>query len=315
MRSIYLVAILFVLCVSGVQLLATPVIVSAQEGDNQVLLYSLTGAWVGSLNAPVAYPYETPTAAAFDENGNTWVAGYDNNRLYEFSSTGSYINSFTDAAISGPTGLYVDGTTLWMANWVSGQVCSFDISSGTPGAGTCDISLTRARSVAASNGVVYASASGASDPTSPGVDVLNSYTLAGVPVNSVTVINPRQIAIDSQGRVYVTGSDGNTFHANTVYRFDSGLGNEYALAASKEGQGLNGLVIDQAGNLYVSNYFTGSIAQYTSGGASNGFIVETNTQYNLSGLALGEEGVPEPGAFVLAGLGLGLLALRRRLRA
>lgn len=312
----------FVLCFICASAFAAPVIVSANEGRNEINLYGADGAVLGSLSAPAAYGY--PTAAAFDEDGNVWAADFISSKLYKFDNNGNYVATYSDASLmlSGVTGLAFDGDTLWVANRTGGQVCSLSLAGGAPGAADCDISIANARSVAVGNGYLYVSASGGTH--GGGADVLNAYSLStGALVYSVAVTNPRQIAIDAAGNVYVTGeSDSSLMEADTIYVFTSTLGTigaDSVFASSPDGVGINGLAFDSLGNLYASNYMAGTISRFDSTGLFTGYIVTGAGAYGPSGLALHEmdmTDVPEPSAFLLTPLGLaGLIVVRRRRRA
>jgi sugar lactone lactonase YvrE len=303
MKALRFLVPLVVMGALGTQLLGSSLaLVVAQEGAGTVSVFSLDGDLLTTLNPTGGWLY--PTAAAFDSSGNVWVSDFLADALYEFSMYGVHIGSITGPGIAHPVGLaFTADGNIMVVDRDTGQVCEVTTSGAT--VGTC-ISLTLPRGVAVSGDSVYVSAEGAA--------VVNQYTVGPpgsfVLDNSVASKNPRGVAIDSSGNVYVSTADADHDFANLVMMYTSTLGSGSVFIGAAAGlTGANGLAFDPEGHLYVVDYFAGTITRFDSDG-TNPVTLVTGLDYP-SGVALGEW-VPEPGTWLMLALGLGALALRRR---
>ena len=93
-------------------------------------------------------------------------------------------------------------------------------------------------------------------PTSNGV-AAPGFSSTGVPVGS-NFTNPRGVALDYQGNMYVAD-----FTANTVWKFPVGGGSPVAV-----GSGFNGptaVAVDQLGDIYIADYGNNAIKKIFSG--------------------------------------------------
>ena len=298
MKALRFLVPLVVMGTLGTPLLGSSLaLVVAQEGAGTVSVFSLDGDLLTTLNPTGGWLY--PTAAAFDSSGNVWVSDFLANALYEFSNYGVYIGTITGPGIVHPVGLaFTADGNIMVVDRDTGQVCEVTTSGVT--VGTC-ISLTDpVRGVAVSGNEVYVSSEGSA--------VLNAYTVGSTtPDYSVTSLNPRGIAIDSSGNVYVSAASTTGIFADEVQEYTSSLG--YLGVFASGFVGANGLAFDPEGHLYVVDYFAGTITRFDSDGTNPATLV-TGLDYP-SGVALGEW-VPEPGTWLMLALGLGALALRRR---
>ena len=128
--------------------------------NNRVEEFSSSGAWMLTIPSTcygTSYPacagssangsFNTPKGIAFDSSGNMWVADSGNNRIEEFNSSGTYINSIGAGynGISGsigssgidsgqfnaPYGITIDSSNnIWVADYNNNRVQELD-SSGT----------------------------------------------------------------------------------------------------------------------------------------------------------------------------------------
>ena len=214
----------------------------------------------------------TPYGIAIDQSGHVWVANHStNNSISEFSSGGSPItgsSGITTGGLDVPYAIAIDVSgNVWVSNFFATSISEFN-SSGTANASSPfsgggllspgGIAIDAAGNVWAAN--VYAGANSLSefDPaTSLFLSGSNGYTGGGLSY-------PYYVAIDGQGNVWATND---AFGGDSISEFTSTgtqICNSHSLftcPAGYFGGGLNGPfepAIDGAGNLWVSNYGSGS---------------------------------------------------------
>ncbi len=67
----------------------------------------------------------------FDTAGNLIVAASKNNAVYEFTPTGAYLQTFSSAGnTGGPTGVAINGTTLYIASGITNTIAEFNTTTG-----------------------------------------------------------------------------------------------------------------------------------------------------------------------------------------
>jgi sugar lactone lactonase YvrE len=110
------------------------------------------------------------------------------------------------------------------------------------------------------------------------------YTPGGVASVFATISQPKGLAFDHEGNLYVSTAD------NTILRYDSfGHSSFFATAA----MGLNGplgLQFDAAGNLFVANYWNSNIIKRDTAGNWSVFATTPPGYSNPLGLALDADG-------------------------
>ena len=252
----------------------------ADYGNNRVVRYA--AAWnapsdgpnadivLGQLNMTTVTAGFTdqimsrPQALAFDGSGNLWVADNSNNRVLRFTTltTGSSADKVlgqtnftnhanlgaTQSSLTGPAGIAVSGTTLWVAEQYNSRVLRFDNAASKSNGGLAD-----------------------------GVIGQPNFTTNTALSASNKVHAPRQIAIDGSGRLYVVDYSthriaifNNAAAKVTDSAMDNVLGQTLTTgtATGKSDKQLNypnGVTVDNAnGKLFVAELTNNRVVQYSS---------------------------------------------------
>ena len=266
--------------------------------NESILRFSPAGEFVGDF--AVTSFRGGPVGLAFDSNGNLYVANHGNNTIHRYSRTGADLGIFVSTGLSLPTGVAFDSQgRLVVCNYGDG---SLNIYSAT---GTLlshvvtgmlnpialavdsrDNIFVSTPNIAANSGVFRFAPDGTHGTLfAPGID-----------------LDPRGLAFDRAGNLYVANQ-----HGNTVQRFSpagislgtfahTGLRDPFALA------------FDPQGDLYISNQSGGTIRRYSASGEDLGNFATVTTAFaNPVGLAFLP--VPEPTPLPILLLGAGVFRL------
>jgi sugar lactone lactonase YvrE len=75
---------------------------------------------------------DTPKGLALDSSGNVWVCDFNNDRLQQFSSTGTWLATVT--GVTDPDGIAVDGDgSLWVTDSTNDVLRKYTYSGTSPG--------------------------------------------------------------------------------------------------------------------------------------------------------------------------------------
>jgi DNA-binding beta-propeller fold protein YncE len=249
-----------------------------------------------------AYPF----GLAFDQFGNLYEAD-DGQFIQEFPPSG-YSSRFATISIADPRGLGLDSAgNLYVANYTAGNIVKFNLS-GTPTNFAFSGGLPYGLVVDSSNNVyVAASYNNQILKYTPN----GSGSLFATDDDSGLILNnPNGLAIDSLGNLYAINGNVNTISKFTpngnssvfagytnFYTHGTGLAidsanNVYTLTNLTEigkfspaggaatpfanylGDSAQGMAFDSAGNLYVADYYNGTVTKYDING--NGSVFATN---------------------------------------
>lgn len=253
-----------------------------------ILRFSSTGECLG--NFALTSHRAGPVGMAFDAHGILYVANHGNNTIHRYSSTGADLGSFAVTGLNMPTGLAFNRAgQLVVCNYGDGSLNTYSptgdlLSRITTGLlGPIALALDRhdnifvsTPNIGANSGVFrFASDGGQKTLFATGID-----------------FDPRGLAFDREGNLYVANQ-----HGNTVRRYDAagcfldtfastGLKDPFALA------------FDDCGDLYISNQSGGTIRRYSACGEDLGTFATVPTALaNPVGLAFIP--VPEPATTLL----------------
>lgn len=258
------------------------------SSHESILRFSSTGECRG--NFALTSHRAGPVGMTFDAYGILYVANHGNSTIHRYSSTGTDLGVFTATGLNMPTGLaFNHAGQLIVCNYGDGSLNTYSatgelLSRTTTGLlGSIALALDDHDNIFVStpnlsaNSGVFRFASNGSQKTlfATGID-----------------FDPRGLAFDREGNLYVANQ-----HGNTVRRYDAdgcfldtfastGLKDPFALA------------FDDCGDLYISNQSGGTIRRYSACGEDLGtFATIPTVLANPVGLAFIP--VPEPTAGLL----------------
>lgn len=270
---------------AGQDLLVANNTASATES---ILRFSPTGECLGNFAATSFRG--GPVGLAFDPQGNLYVANHGNNTIHRYSRAGADLGIFASTGLNLPTGVAFDRQgRLVVCNYGDGSLSIYS-PTGTMLSRVATgllhpIALTLDRrdnifistpNIGVNSGVFrFAPDGGQKTLFATGID-----------------FDPRGLAFDQAGNLYVANQLG-----NTVQRFTS-EGISLGPFASTGLKDPFALAFDACGDLYISSQTGGHIRRYSSGGEDLGtFAVVPTALANPVGLAFIL--VPEPNASLL----------------
>ena len=236
-----------------------------------------------------------PVGLAFDSASNVYVGDFLGNTISKYSFSGSLLATIS-TNLTNPLGIAIDAAgNLYAAN-PGGSVSKFAPS----GSFLSAISTSVPQDVAFdSSGNIYISNG---SPT----NTVSKYDSAGVFLATISgnMDNPYGLALDSSNNLYVANLNTNVSVFNSSGTFVS------ALSPTSVNARANDVLVDTAGNIYVTNYFANAISKFDAAG---------NYQFSWSTPdAPRFLAVPEPSTYAMSLTGLGFAGysmFRRRKRA
>lgn len=271
--------------------------------NESILRFSSTGECLGNF-APTSYR-AGPVGLAFDSHGSLHVANHGNNTIHRYSSTGADLGIFANSGLNMPTGVAFDSQgRLVVCNYGDGSLSIYSTTGALlsrVGTGllnpialavdSCDNIFVSTPNIGANSGVFRFSPDG------------TQGTLFATGI----AFDPRGLAFDREGNLYVANQ-----HGNTVQRFTS----EGTFLDTFASTGLKdpfALAFDAAGDLYISNQSGGTIRRYSSCGDDLGDFAVVSTPYaNPVGLAFVPVPEPLPPPLLLLSVGIIRLLSSRR---
>ncbi|HEV3200414.1 MAG TPA: hypothetical protein VGZ73_21060 [Bryobacteraceae bacterium] len=236
-----------------------------------------TPGYGGDGAAATGAQLNTPIGVAVDAAGNLFIADFSNNRIRKVSTTGT----ITTVAGNGNAGYSGDGgpdaapATFAQLNTPAGVAMD--------GAGNlyiADAGNNRIRMVTPLGNILTIAGNGTA-----------GYSGDGGPAINAQLANPRAIAVDSVGNVYI--ADGATVIRQIVYptgiittiggNGTRGYSGDGALALSAQINTPSAIALDPAGNLYIAdtNNNAARVLRFAGSGISVSAVV--NGASNISG--------------------------------
>jgi sugar lactone lactonase YvrE len=199
--------------------------------------FSANGSPISGISGYTGGGLNIPDLLAVDASNNIWTGNRGNYSVSEFSSTGtpiSGVNGYTGGGLASPSGIAVDASgNIWAAdNGISGQ------NGGN--------SLSKLTSAGAS------------------VSGIAGYTGGGL-------LNPFALAIDPQGNIWTTDTNGDINKSYGALSEFTSSGVPISGSSPYSGGGLNGIAgiaIDSAGNVWAANSNGNSISEFNSTGTA-----------------------------------------------
>jgi streptogramin lyase len=237
-----------------------------------------------------------PNNIVFDDSGNLWVANYGANNVLELNPTsGSVLNTIT-SGISAPTRLFFVGSELYVLNTTGSNITLYvDLSTaGAKLARTINIPSSVTRSLGAA------------------VDAYGDVYVAGNETNNIVALNiggglVENLTQDKSGFPF-TAPGTLVIHGQNLY---AGLGSgdspdavisynvgEFLTDDPKEitvyNDGVNTgptqVAFDSKGNVYISEYYSGTAVKYAPGKGKTPTLVINQGTSTCEGVALDKSG-------------------------
>jgi sugar lactone lactonase YvrE len=230
--------------------------------NESILRFSPAGEFLGDF--AVTSFRGGPVGLAFDSNGNLYVANHGNNTIHRYSRTGADLGIFASNGLNLPTGLAFDSQgRLVVCNYGDG---SLNIYSAT---GT----LLSHVVTGMLNPIALAVDSGDNIFVSTPNIAANSGVFRFAPDGTQGMLfatgidlDPRGLAFDRAGNLYVANQ-----HGNTVQRFSPAM-------ESRSGLCPHGIArpvcarVRSARRFYISNQSGGTIRRYSASGEDLGIF-------------------------------------------
>ena len=292
--------------------------------------------FVGTIDGPgfvngagTAARFNSPTGIAIDSSGNLYVTDSKNNLIRKVTSagavttlagqilvSGSTVGSGTAARFKGPTGIAINGTTLYVTdteNQVIRKVTTAGVSSafvgtvGSPGSangtGTAALFKRPQAAVVDGGGNVFVADTDNSTirkATSAGVVTLFAGTAGsqGGTNGTGTVARfskPTGIGRDASNNLYVTDVAGQTVRRITSAAVVTTFAGSNGVSGSTNGStgtsarfsSPSGVVVDSSGNIFIGDGANGTVRRITSAGAVTTFVGTAGSQGSTDGTGAG----------------------------
>ena len=198
-----------------------------------------------------------PTDVSVDAGGNIYVVDHGNNRVQKFAA-GSTVGTTVGSGLTGPMGLFVDGSgNIYVGN-NSNSVQEF-----APGVTTGTVVATGL----SSPGGIYVDGTGNIYVTEGGANRVQKFapgSTTGTVIASSGLSSPAGISVDAYGNIYVAENS-----VGRIARIAAGSSIGTAIIGSTAGHGSNqldepaGLYVDSAGDVYVADFGNSRIMEFS----------------------------------------------------
>ena len=242
----------------------------------------------------------SPEGLAFDNSGNLWVANYNANTVVAFNTkTWGQVNALNPAAaLNGPSRLAYDAKTdeLFVTNSKGNTVAKYDLAAALTPKVWPGFQRPLGVAVNPQTGNFYVANNAANN-----LQVLNA---AGTVLNTITMDN-KDFRFTAPGALASNGADlyvglgpGAGQNAVISYQLPVPPATEITVYTNPVNTGPTGITFDNAGNVYVSDLYSGTWVKYSQAGvllqaptpsgypegiaweASTGYVYVSNAQAN-----------------------------------
>ena len=235
-------------------------------------------------------PLNQPNGLAFDRKGNLYVANYGTSQVLIYDTSLNQVNSVS-AGLNGPTRLAFDTFgDLYVTNFTGNNVTMYDPNLHQVITGTISQKISKPLGVAVdAYGDVYVA--------NNGNNTISVYDVNGNVVGTLsqdssarTFSAPGALAI--HGRSIYVGT-GPTAGPNYVTSYNVGQlltlhPPELDTYTDTVNTGPTGVAFDHAGNVYISDFYSGTATKYSEDGKL--LLVINNQTSHCEGIALDKAG-------------------------
>jgi sugar lactone lactonase YvrE len=184
---------------------------------------SSSPSFLGQTGSNVSGPSNGPYGLAFDSQHDLYIAGNTTNKVYEFSPTGSFIQTF--AVQSTAFGVAIDSSGNMYVTNNAGNVYKFAASGGVPGTSRSSFAsgLGTDQGIATdSSGNVFVSSTGSTVNTIYEFNASLAFSQSSFATVDSNGSSYAGLAFDSQGNLFAGGDTTAGGSTNAIWQAGSG---------------------------------------------------------------------------------------------
>jgi serine/threonine protein kinase, bacterial len=256
---------------------------------------SILGTLALCLHLTAAAQLSNPQGLAFDSAGHLWVANGGANNVVELNvANGTVLNTITNG-VNGPTRLFFVGSDLYVVNTNGNTLTEYGnrIQTGWTLVNTISIPPSVNKCLGAAvdaYGDVYLAGNQSDNVVvlRPGREVVENLTqdTSGFPFTA-----PGTLVINGQN-IYAGFGSGDSEDAVISYNVGellSGDAQEITVYNDNLNTGPTGVAFDVEGNVYISEFYSGTAVKYAPGGGTPLMVISENVN-GPEGIAVAKNG-------------------------